>query len=83
LPKDETALFEVFQASRQYLVSWSLSTLTKLAEAQRPSQEDLQDERVPRPAQHVDRELKSTAPRIDRLGHGSPAIDYPKDSYLT
>jgi len=41
LPKHEAALFEIFQASRQHLVSWSLSTLTKLAEAQRPSQEDV------------------------------------------
>jgi hypothetical protein len=74
VPTNETALFEVLQASRQHLVSRPLGALTELAEAERTSQEDVQDERVPRAAQHVDSELKGLAPRIDRLGHGSPAL---------
>jgi len=78
VPEHEAALFEVFEASRQHLVSRPLSPLTKLAEAQRPTQKDVQDERVPRAAQHVDGELKSTAPRIDPLGHGFPAITFQR-----
>jgi hypothetical protein len=65
VPNNEAALFEVFQSSRQHLVSRPLSSLTKLAEAQRPGQ----DERVPRAAQHVDGELKGTASGIDPLSH--------------
>lgn len=72
--KDEAALFEVFQAGREHLVSWPVSALTKLAEAERTTQEDVQDERIPRAAQHVDGELKGLAPRIDRLGHQLPRI---------
>ncbi len=65
----EAASLELFQARRQDLRAQASRSITQLTKATRPCLKRSQDERAPRPPQHVCCELERTTPAIDRLGH--------------
>ena len=67
--QDQTASLELLQPGREHFVSRALGLLGELAEAERPGLEHVQDQRGPRPAQHIDRLLKRSALGVHGFRH--------------
>src|SRR5262245_30638870 len=77
LAQKEAARLQLLQPPRQDLVSRPLCPLGQLAVPEWALLQNVQDERVPRPAQHIDRELKRTALRVHALLHRPSSLTTP------
>src|SRR6267143_5969241 len=68
--QQQPADFQTLQTCRQHLVPRSLGALGQLAEPQGTLLQDIEDQRVPGPSQHLNRSLERAALGIYWLRHG-------------